>query len=153
MTHRERHRRLVSSKLLPSWGLVHLAEWRWLKLSSRGAPVCPLDGGGSRRPYESLLLCGSGGFGGPSTPTARRDDDASSQSHLLRDVVLLGCPGAHSRKPCLAALLRAVAPPGRACELFARELEPGVVAWGNEPLRFQAEDCFVQQPFAVLSPT
>ena len=132
---------------------MHLAEWRWLKLSSHGSPVCPLAGGGSRRPYESLLLCGSGGFGWPPTPAARRDDDASSPKHLLRDVVLLGCPGAHFRKPRLASLLRSVAPPGRACELFARELESRVVAWGNEPLRFQAEGCFVQRPSAVLSPT
>jgi N6-adenosine-specific RNA methylase IME4 len=131
VTNRERTMRHVEQKLLPAWGLSHVATWTWLKVCANGETVVPLEGGSAaRRPYEVLLLCTSG-------PCVWQKGGAPP-----KDLVLLCPPAQHSRKPRLMGLLRDVAPEGAACELFARELTAGVCCWGNEPLRFQAPDCF-----------
>ena len=135
VTNRERTRRFVEETLLPGWGLTLLAEWLWLKTQpGGGGPVRPLHGPG-RPPYEPLLLARFRG-GRPAGAPPRR-------------AVLAAASREHSRKPRLARLLAEWLPPpaaregggdgGSACslELFARELEPGWDAWGNEPLLFQ----------------
>ena len=57
VTNRERLRRFVEAELLPAWGLVHAAEWFWLKVTARGALVTPLV---SLRLAASGILTGLG---------------------------------------------------------------------------------------------
>jgi hypothetical protein len=83
---------------------------------------------------------------------------AGAAGQLPQQVVLVSVPGAHSRKPQLGQILSAwvegadAAAAGQPVvvgsadggadqvikvELFARQLTPGWISWGNEVLRFQ----------------
>ncbi len=140
--------------------LTLAAEWRWLKVTARGAPALPLraaGGGAARRPYETLLLARSAprDAATAASAAAAAPPPPPPPPPLPREVTLLGAPGAHSRKPRLHRLLRPFAPGGGAqqteddsgalhtLELFARELAADATAWGDEPLRFQAAAHFV----------
>ena len=95
-------------------------EWTWLKVTTRGQPVYPLDGIW-KKPYEILLLF------------RRRGSSAA-----LKRRVVIAVPDIHSRKPCLKALLESHLPrPYTALELFARNLVEGWWSWGDEVLKFQ----------------
>jgi N6-adenosine-specific RNA methylase IME4 len=104
-------------------------EWVWIKTTSNGEPVTPLDGVW-RRPYEILLLF---------------------RKQLCKEVrvqrrVIAAVPDLHSRKPCLKILFERLLPlPDKyhALELFARNLTAGWWSWGDEVLKFQHESCWV----------
>lgn len=52
VTNRPKYRHFVSHRLFPDWGIRLLTdEWFWLKVTTRGEPVVPLDHP-HRRPYE-----------------------------------------------------------------------------------------------------
>jgi hypothetical protein len=96
---------------------------------------------------------------------------AGAAQQLPQRVVLVSVPGAHSRKPQLDQLLSpwvegadaaAGGQPGGLgladgtadqvvkVELFARQLNPGWISWGNEVLRFQ--DAALFAPVQGLRP-
>ncbi|KAK4057928.1 hypothetical protein OIO90_001147 [Microbotryomycetes sp. JL221] len=51
VTNRVKYRKLVTDKLMPSWGIKQVAEMYWVKSTSHGEPVWLLDGS-HRRCYE-----------------------------------------------------------------------------------------------------
>eukprot|EP00899_Mesostigma_viride_P020179 jgi/Mesvir1/28162/Mv04724-RA.1 len=63
-------------------------------------------------------------------------------------LVIISPPRQHSRKPHLGRLLRQCLHveqgDTRQLELFARELSAGWLSWGNEPLKFQSIDHFLE---------
>jgi N6-adenosine-specific RNA methylase IME4 len=107
--------------LFEKWGLCLVEEWIWLKITSRGDPICPLDSRW-RKPYEIVLV------------GKRIEEDVKRR-------IIIGVPDLHSRKPNLSCLVQQVIGKQKgsyeALEMFARNLTAGWWAWGNEALKFQ----------------
>jgi N6-adenosine-specific RNA methylase IME4 len=116
-----------SGGLFSQWGVQLVEEWTWLKISQSGEPICALNSGW-RKPYEILLI---GKRGGRHNEVTRR--------------VVVGVPDLHSRKPGLKEVFHGIFQQKnvRCLEIFARNLTAGWWAWGNEVLKFQMEECWI----------
>jgi N6-adenosine-specific RNA methylase IME4 len=114
--------------LFEGWGVHLVEEWIWLKVTSAGEPISEL-GSMWRKPYEILLVGRRGAF--PDGDVKRR--------------VLVGVPDLHSRKPNLKSIFEQVMKKEKyeALEIFARNLTSGWWAWGNEVLKFQSDECWI----------
>ncbi|KAL0073270.1 MT-A70-domain-containing protein [Phycomyces blakesleeanus] len=55
VTNRPKYRRFVIDKLFKAWGVTWVTDWYWLKLTTKGEPVMPLDSP-HRKPYEQLII-------------------------------------------------------------------------------------------------
>lgn len=118
--------------LFDIWGVELEEEWIWLKTTTNGEPVTPLDSVW-RKPYEVLLL-------------GRRHRTYNAQTserlHKFSRKVIISVPDLHSRKPCLKELVEPLMPdfPNyRALEVFARHLVAGWWSWGDECIKFNWE--------------
>ncbi|KAL6719179.1 hypothetical protein ACLMJK_003416 [Lecanora helva] len=108
------------------WDVHVIEEWAWLKVTTKGEPVTPLDGLW-RKPYEILLL------------GRKRALNAEQPSQDLLRRVIVGVPDFHSRKPNIKALMEPMLPANcRAQEIFARNLTAEGFAWGDEVLKYAA---------------
>ncbi|ORY94237.1 MT-A70-domain-containing protein [Syncephalastrum racemosum] len=118
-------------KLFAAWDVEPLTTWYWLKVTTHGEPVCPIDSP-HRKPYEHLIL-------GRKRPVKININDPPALPRVLVSV-----PSKHhSRKPPLNDILMRYLPSdARRLELFARCLTPGWTSWGNECLKFQHVDYF-----------
>lgn len=116
--------------LFQQWGIQLIEEWVWLKITSSGDPVTPIDGLW-RKPWEILLV-------------GRRLPPGAEPGFTRR--VLLAVPDLHSRKPNMAELFRPCLPQEPRClEIFARNLTAGWTSWGNEVLKFQSAKCWSER--------
>ena len=122
----------VLEKLFPEWGLQPCACWTWIKVTNEGEPVLPFGAQRPRLPYEKVLV-------------ARKPTDAEARSEDPKDRIFMAVPGAHSQKPFLDEFL----PPGPKLEVFARNLRPGWVSWGDEVLLFQDAALYREQGVEV----
>lgn len=99
---------------------LHLLEqWIWVKTTTSGQPLAPLDAVW-RKTYEILLIF------------VRRPQQSSPLSRYL-----FGVPDMHSRKPNLKTLFEMIFQCESVLELFARNLTAGWCSIGNEVLKFQ----------------
>ncbi|KAI8605710.1 MT-A70-domain-containing protein [Dissophora ornata] len=180
ITNRAKVKKVVLEKLFPAWGLELVAHWFWLKVTTKGEPVLSLDNM-HRRPYEGILI----GRQRPSHQDTEIDTSTAAAAPVVSRRLLVSIPAQHSRKPSLNALLEeeffpvehssapeyiscsdaaalnncgmAARNPLRRLELFARNLEEGVLSWGNEPIRHQYcghgpnDDEIVQDGYLVPS--
>jgi N6-adenosine-specific RNA methylase IME4 len=114
--------------LFEEWSVSLVEEWIWLKVTSSGEPISEL-GSLWRKPYEILLFGRRGAS--PDREVTRR--------------VLVGVPDIHSRKPNLKSLFEQVMKKERyeALEVFARNLTAGWWAWGDEVVKFQSDEYWV----------
>lgn len=103
-------------------------EWIWVKVTSKGEPIFPLDGVW-RRPYEILMLFHHQNHS--CTPKRRH---------------VFAVPDAHSRKPNLKPLFDMLLQSSSVLELFARNLTSGWWSVGDEVLKFQDRDSWYQWP-------
>uniref|UniRef100_A0A8C4Q919 Methyltransferase-like protein 4 n=1 Tax=Eptatretus burgeri TaxID=7764 RepID=A0A8C4Q919_EPTBU len=96
LTNRARLRRFTLNHLLPAWNIRPLAFWLWVKVTTEGEFISPLDSP-HKRPYEQLVI-------------GRRVDSGSdncvwskeSQLEVPVEKLLLSTPSAvHSHKPPL----------------------------------------------------
>lgn len=120
--------------LFEQWGVVLVEEWIWLKTTKCGEPICALDSTW-RKPYEVLLV---GRRGGAVDGEVKRR-------------VMVGVPDLHSRKPNLKSVFERVSLLEKdvqvdCLEIFARNLTAGWWGWGNEVLKFQMEECWIDPP-------
>jgi N6-adenosine-specific RNA methylase IME4 len=114
--------------LFAFWGLEKVAEWVWLKVTSSGEPIFDVESSW-RKPWERLLIARRRGRQGGPLGDRR---------------VLIGVPDVHSRKPNLRCLFDEILPTEhKALEVFARNLTVGWWSWGDEVLRFQSADHWV----------
>lgn len=114
--------------LFNAWGLEVVGEWTWLKVTTSGEPVLDMDSKW-RKPWERILV-------------ARRR--GSDQKLACRGKVIVSVPDVHSRKPNLRGTFEDVFPPGyKGLEVFARNLTAGWWSWGDEVLRFQHPEKWV----------
>lgn len=136
VTNRPSHLRFVRDELYPHWGVEVVAEWFWVKITTSGQFVFPLDSE-HKKPYEVLVL-------GRISSTVDKSE-GSSQSITIEDHrLIVSVPSTlHSQKPCLSEVLKPYIKPTANClELFARNLHPGWTSWGNEVLKFQHASYF-----------
>ncbi|XP_074549063.1 N(6)-adenine-specific methyltransferase METTL4 [Halichoeres trimaculatus] len=135
VTNRPSHLRFVRDELYPHWGVEVVAEWFWVKVTTSGQFVFPLDSH-HKKPYEVLVL---GRYRSPA-------DEATGWSPVpVEDHrLIVSVPSAlHSQKPSLSEVLKPYIEPQTKClELFARNLQPGWTSWGNEVLKFQHSSYF-----------
>ncbi|KAJ5779216.1 hypothetical protein N7457_006936 [Penicillium paradoxum] len=149
ITNAEKSRR-AAYEALRGAGFCVSEEWVWVKTTWDGRPISELDGLW-RKPYEILVIgCKDGHH------VERDDDSPLSQADLTRMSeaittrrVIAAVPDLHSRKPNLKAIFEQVfftsghTQSYSALEVFARNLTAGWWAAGNEVLRFNARECWV----------
>uniref|UniRef100_A0A3Q3L2U4 Methyltransferase 4, N6-adenosine n=1 Tax=Mastacembelus armatus TaxID=205130 RepID=A0A3Q3L2U4_9TELE len=130
VTNRCSHQRCVRDELYPHWGVEVIAEWFWVKVSTSGQFVFPLDSP-HKKPYEVLVL----GRYRPPSDTSKRSSEVLVEDHRL----IVSTPSVfHSQKPSLSEVLKPyVGAEAKCLELFARSLQPRWTSWGNEVLKFQ----------------
>lgn len=111
------------------WGLELVGEWTWLKVTTAGEPMVDVDSTW-RKPWERLLVA------------RKRGAETRLPS---RSRVIVSVPDLHSRKPNLRPLFDDISPPGyRGLEIFARNLTAGWWSWGDEVLKFQQPEHWVE---------
>uniref|UniRef100_A0A3P8T5E4 Methyltransferase 4, N6-adenosine n=1 Tax=Amphiprion percula TaxID=161767 RepID=A0A3P8T5E4_AMPPE len=140
VTNRPSHLRFVRDELYPHWGVEVVAEWFWVKVTTSGQFVFPLDSP-HKKPYEMLVL----GRYRPSVDLSTRFVPVEDQQ------LIVSVPSAlHSQKPSLSEVLKPyVGAEAKCLELFARSLQPGWTSWGNEVLKFHISGC-VLEPWMVI---
>ncbi|ROW05755.1 hypothetical protein VMCG_05285 [Cytospora schulzeri] len=115
--------------LFAEWGLELIDEWTWLKVTTSGEPMVDVNSTW-RKPWERILIAKKRGGERTKLPGQRR--------------VIVSVPDLHSRKPNLRALFQDILPPGyKGLEVFARNLTAGWWAWGDEALKFQQREHWV----------
>ncbi|NXG97718.1 METL4 protein, partial [Loxia leucoptera] len=96
VTNRQKHLRFVKDELYPHWSVKTLAEWHWVKITTAGEFVLPLDSL-HKKPYEVLIL---GRVQGDVKEALRKSEGALPiPEHQL--IVSIPC-SLHSHKPPLA---------------------------------------------------
>ncbi|KAM4605938.1 N(6)-adenine-specific methyltransferase METTL4 [Polymixia lowei] len=132
VTNRPSHLRFVRDELYPHWGVEVLAEWFWVKVTSAGEFVFPLDSQ-HKKPYEVLVL------GRHRSATKSPGSSGKSEKPVEDQRVIVSVPSAlHSHKPSLSEVLKPyIGAEAKCLELFARSLHPGWTSWGNEVIKFQ----------------
>ncbi|KAM9712689.1 N(6)-adenine-specific methyltransferase METTL4 isoform 1-T1 [Menidia menidia] len=142
VTNRPSHQRFVREELYPHWGVQVVAEWFWVKVTTSGQLVFPLDSP-HKKPYETLVL---GRYRPPADTPESSSDVAEPPVEDGR--LIVSVPSVlHSHKPSLSEVLRPyVRAEARRLELFARNLQPGWTSWGNEVLKFQHTGYFTLTP-------
>lgn len=117
-------------------GLEVCEEWVWLKTTMDGRPITEV-GGLWRKPYEVLVI-------------GRQVRESSEDGDVVRRVIA-AVPDVHSRKPNLKELfermffssLEGGCVPYNALEVFARNLTAGWWACGDDVLKFNSEEWWV----------
>ncbi|XP_031705701.1 N(6)-adenine-specific DNA methyltransferase METTL4 isoform X2 [Anarrhichthys ocellatus] len=142
VTNRPSHLRFVRDELYPHWGVEVVAEWLWVKVTTSGQFVFPLDSH-HKKPYEVLVLGRYRSTADNATSSSRTSEAPVEDQRLIVSV-----PSAlHSQKPSLSEVLKPhVGAEAKCLELFARSLQPGWTSWGNEVLQFQHTSYFTLTP-------
>ncbi|XP_012773395.3 N(6)-adenine-specific methyltransferase METTL4 [Maylandia zebra] len=142
VTNRPSHLRFVRDELYPHWGVEVVAEWFWVKVTTFGQFVFPLDSP-HKKPYEVFVL-------GRYRCSADISESPSETSEVpVEDQrLIVSVPSAlHSQKPSLSEVLKPyIGADAKCLELFARSLQPGWTSWGNEVLKFQHVSYFNLTP-------
>ncbi|XP_075903502.1 N(6)-adenine-specific methyltransferase METTL4 isoform X2 [Nelusetta ayraudi] len=133
VTNRQSHLQFVCDELYPHWGVEVVAQWFWVKVTTSGEYVFPLDSP-HKKPYEVLVL----------GRCADKSTSPLETSQVEDQRVIVSVPSAlHSQKPSLSDVLRPyIGAEAKCLELFARNLQPGWTSWGNEVLKFQHTSYF-----------
>lgn len=156
ITNAEKSRR-TAYEALTSTGFRICEEWVWIKTTADGQPISPLDGLW-RKPYEILVIgrkdrtaVVADGFHESLSP---ENDLLGIDPASVKRRVIAAVPDLHSRKPNLKAvfenvffqshLLGQAVESYSALEVFARGLTAGWWACGNEVLKFNARECWVE---------
>lgn len=123
---------LEDGGLFDGWGVELVEEWVWIKVTANGDTICALDSVW-RKPYEVLLV-------------GRKKTKEPDKAEVKRRVIV-AVPDLHSRKPNLKALFEELIGNEKyeALEIFARNLTAGWWAWGDEALKYQTGEHWIQE--------
>ena len=135
--------RKLAINFLESLRVKIVEEWVWIKTTTNGDPVLPLDGVW-RQPYEVLFVA-------QASCSYERGGCWTHEPEIIRRTIV-AVPDLHSRKPCLKLLverwlddIKKKQSEYAALEIFARHLVAGWTSWGNECLKFQDVRCWVPE--------
>lgn len=145
VTNKASIRQLVLSSLHQQ-GFQLFQEWIWVKITTNGEPVTPLDGLW-RRPYEVLLLFRKGETSNTILPGTPGHAEISTWAIKVPYRIFVAVPDYHSRKPCLKEFIEPMlvdAANYQALEVFARNLTADWFCWGDEVLKFNWERHWTQ---------
>ena len=108
----------VKNRLFPCWRVSFAAIWIWVKVTSQGIPVIPMDHA-QRKPFECLII-------------------GQRNAAAIPSKAIVSVPCSHSKKPFVHSLLASHADvvTGQKMELFARQMTRGWTSWGNEAIKF-----------------
>ena len=126
------------------WGVRLIEEWVWLKVTIKGEPVYDVEGLW-KKAFE-ILLVGRKNYG-EASETYNSGDRGNGGEPDTKRRLIVGVPDLHSRKPSLRILMEPIIAEGmkyRALEIFARNLTTGWMAWGDEVLKFNWENCWAE---------
>ncbi|XP_055715967.1 N(6)-adenine-specific methyltransferase METTL4 isoform X2 [Phlebotomus papatasi] len=127
-TNNKSHLEDILNKFIPRWGLKHLTQWLWMKVTKEGEPICAFADEEKKQPYERIIV-------------AMKDsqENAPLADKIPRDVSVVSIPSSiHSHKPPLMDIFKPYLPQNPKClELFARYLNPGFTSVGLEVLKLQ----------------
>lgn len=162
ITNAEKARRAAYESLISS-GFRIVEEWVWVKTTIDGRPISAVDGLW-RKPYEILVIGRAvGTTAGAVDDTVLQENASEDESDLLgidpagiKRRVIAAVPDLHSRKPNLREVFERIFFVGgvdagtglqsySALEVFARNLTAGWWACGNEVLKFNARECWVDE--------
>jgi N6-adenosine-specific RNA methylase IME4 len=123
---------LEEGGLFDEWGIELVEECVWVKVTVNGNTICALNSLW-RKPYEILLV-------------GRKEMNEAEEVEVKRRVIV-AVPDLHSRKPNLKVLLERLLNKEKyeALEIFARNLTAGWWAWGDEALKFQTDEHWIQE--------
>jgi N6-adenosine-specific RNA methylase IME4 len=94
ITNKPKYRRFVIDKLFKSWHVRCVGEWTWIKVTSSGESVVPLEST-HRKPYEQLVI---GRYHGD----AKEENVSMETKPLPYQHAIVSVPSKrHSRKPPL----------------------------------------------------
>ncbi|KXG51038.1 uncharacterized protein PGRI_066100 [Penicillium griseofulvum] len=155
ITNAEKVRR-AAYEALRGAGFCICEEWIWVKTTWDGQPISALDGLW-RKPYEILVIGRKSSHNvnvdvknNNLPPLSQMDDLTRISEAITTRRVIAAVPDLHSRKPNLKFIFENVffTEAGQlqeysALEVFARNLTAGWWAAGDEVLRFNARDCWV----------
>jgi len=124
---------LQEGGLFDEWGIDLVEELVWVKVTVNGETICALDSLW-RKPYEILLV-------------GRKKESEGIRNGGVKRRVIVAVPDLHSRKPNLKVLFEKIIGTEKyeALEIFARSLTAGWWAWGNEVLKFQTDEHWIDQ--------
>lgn len=171
ITNAEKARRAAYDALTGT-GFRVAEEWVWVKTTVDGQPISAVDGLW-RKPYE-ILVIGRADYGGGTVDLSFAATTESSSSHGddllginpagIKRRVIAAVPDLHSRKPNLKDVfervffmegygngssecnkLDASVQSYSVMEVFARNLTAGWWSCGNEVLKFNASECWVDE--------
>nr|XP_047136475.1 N(6)-adenine-specific methyltransferase METTL4 isoform X2 [Hydra vulgaris] len=130
VTNKPKYIDFVKHQLFVEWGVRVVAHWHWVKVTNDGEFVTDFSSI-HKRPYEPLLL-------------GQRENCELRFCEIPERKVICSVPcNIHSRKPPLNFILSSYVPENALClEMFARNLLPGWLSWGNEVLKFQNSKYF-----------
>ncbi|KAJ5894506.1 hypothetical protein N7495_006197 [Penicillium taxi] len=163
ITNSEKARKAAYAALLNS-GFRISEEWIWIKVTTSGEPISPLNGLW-KKPYEILVIGQRGTekekYQAVSEGDSLETDLLGVDPGSITRRVIAGVPDLHSRKPNLRWLFEQLffaeteskiecspvnlASSYSALEVFARNLTAGWYACGNEVLKFNARECWVEE--------
>jgi N6-adenosine-specific RNA methylase IME4 len=155
ITNAEKARR-AAYEALSDAGFAICEEWIWVKTTCGGQPISALDGLW-RKPYEILVIGRKSGLNvdvninaNNAPPLPQMDDLTRVSEAITTRRVIAAVPDLHSRKPNLKSIFENVffmeaghLKEYSGLEVFARNLTAGWWAAGNEVLRFNARECWV----------
>ncbi|KNG88374.1 hypothetical protein ANOM_003332 [Aspergillus nomiae NRRL 13137] len=140
--------RKIAFDAIQGAGLSVCEEWIWIKTTTKGDPITPLDGLW-RKPYEVLIIGMRRHLQQQANSPGKRGDGVITRRFIA------GVPDVHSRKPNLKEVFEKVffadASPSisedrtaySALEVFARNLTVGWWACGDEALKFNSKEWWV----------
>ncbi|GAB1195245.1 hypothetical protein APSETT444_004500 [Aspergillus pseudonomiae] len=141
--------RKIAFDAIQGAGLSVCEEWIWIKTTTKGDPITPLDGLW-RKPYEVLIIGMRRHLQQQANSPGKRGDGVITRRFIA------GVPDVHSRKPNLKEVFEKVffadASPSpmsedrtaySALEVFARNLTAGWWACGDEALKFNSKEWWV----------
>ncbi|KAK3990069.1 MT-A70-domain-containing protein [Cladorrhinum sp. PSN332] len=124
---------LLISALFKEWDVELVGEWVWLKVTTKGEPILGFESEW-RRPWERLVL-------------GRKRGGVNKGA--VGSKVIIGVPDLHSRKPNLRKVFEeeeALLEKGyQGLEVFARNLTADWWGWGDECLKFQGREWWIEE--------
>lgn len=94
VTNKPKFRNFIINKLFPSWKLECVSEWVWLKMTTQGECIFPIDSE-HKKPYEQLII------GRPIASSGISSRISMPESHIIVSVPSTR----HSRKPPLHGMV------------------------------------------------